>query len=443
MTPPSEETPTVMNNSPGSRRFLFGTLLITLLGLLLRCFQLSAQPASPDDLSVAISTVNYLEFGQLGPTMWNHPDLRSLFIYFTLHVFGSGVLGVKGVSLLLGSCCVPLVSLVARRLLADERIALTAALLWAAEPLCIDFSRQAINDIYLAFFPLAGIYLVCRHRDRGGAWWLVAAGISFGCGIASKWSGVFPLAVTWALIAAAIWRAENVNRPEKLSRLMLSLATLVILPATIYLLTFIPWFGRGYSIGEWPALQQSMYKETSQHTGYHPLSEDRRDHWAYEWFVIPVTYADPFFNQEPGVGEGGANGMTQTVLLDVANPLVWLLVYPALAFLAFRGVRQRDEGALLLSGLFLISYLPLVLARRPIWLDTALSVLPYAMMMVAAFVWWLASQSRRPRLLVGGYLVLLLAVDGISYPLAIGKGAGIPALRGYLRAHSPVEIVLP
>jgi 4-amino-4-deoxy-L-arabinose transferase-like glycosyltransferase len=422
-----------MKTADPGRQFILSTISITIGGFLLRALLLPSQPVSFDDFEVAVSAVNYMESGQLGPTMWNHPVLRNILVYFAMKLFGTGVLGVKGTSLLLGTLCIPLVALVARRIFDDGKTALLAASLWALDPLAIDFSRQAINDIYLAFFPLAGIYLVYRFRDKGNSAWLLGSGVLFGFGLASKWSAVFPLAVTLGLLIAAIRKETKGRKGERYARAAHVSAMLVVLPLLVYILTFIPWFGRGYSLSEWPALQRSMFMETSQHTGYKPDAMVDRDIRAYEWFIRPVTFRDMFFNMDNDEQGRLSAENNVTILLAVSNPLVWLLVLPAALYLAHRGVRERKEGHCFLAALFLLSYIPLVVARRPIWLNTALSVLPFALMAVAYFVWTVASRFRRRHAVVTAYLVLVLAVSLPLYLLVIGKGTKLPVIREYLR----------
>lgn len=417
------------------RTYNYALGFLTLLALLLNGFQLAGQPVSHDDFDVALSAINYMESGQLGPTMWNHPCLRNILVYWALLAFGTGVLGVKGVSLLLGTLCTPLVVLVARRIFRDERIALTAGLLWACDALVIDFSRQGINDIYLAFFPLAGIYLAYRFRGSGNQAWLFGSGVSFGLGLASKWSALFPLSATFVLLVVAIHKEVAGGARERIVHYCHAAVLLLLVPVLVYLLTFIPWFGRGYSLSEWPALQRSMFLETSQHAGYKPKLWDDRDNRAYKWFVAPSVFVDPFMNMDTVVGDGSQPISLEkgfTVLLGYANPLVWLLVLPAVFLLFRRGIRERDEGSFYLGGLFAASYLPLVFSPRPIWMNTALSVLPYAIMAVAGFVWSVVSRFERRQLLLAVYLLLVLMVDVPLYLLATGKGTRIPVVRDYL-----------
>ncbi len=424
-----------MNTELTPRTFLLALASITLLALFMNGFMLARQPVSVDDFDVAISAINYMESGQLGPTMWNHPCLRNILVYCSLLAFGPGVLGVKGVSLLLGTLCTPLIGLVALRIFKDAHIALLAALLWACDALVIDFSRQGINDIYLAFFPLAAIYLAYRFRETGHQGWLLGSGIFFGLGLASKWSAAFPMLATLALLLVAIHKECKGSAGERIARYCHAVVLLLVVPFLVYLMTFLPWFGRGYSLAEWPALQRSMLLETSQHVGYRPKQWDDRDNRAYKWFVVPSVFVDPFMNLDtPGGGtqEPPSFEKSATVVLGVANPLVWLLVLPAIFLVIRRGIRERDEGSCYLTGLFLTSYLPLVLSPRPIWLNTALSVLPYAIMAVAWLVWTVASRFKRRRLVLTVYLLLVLLVSAPLYLLATGKGMRIPIVKDYL-----------
>lgn len=401
--------------------FALRLTLLTLAGFLLRTLWLPSQPVSFDDYMVGITAINYMESGQLGPTMWNHPVLRNIIVYGAMKLFGSGVVGIKGWNVLFGSLSTPLLALVTRRLLQSERVALTAAFLWAVEPLAIDFSRQAINDIYLAFFPLLGIWLVLRYLDDYRPVWLLLAGVAWGCGLASKWSALFPLVVTGCYLLWQSRRASAENAGGAAPRLLYYAATLVVLPCTLYLLTFLPWFGRGYALTEWPDLQRSMYLETKLHTGYHEAIVG--DHLAWEWFVKPVTFRDLYFN----AGYGPAGG-AMTLLLAVADPLVWLLVLPAVGMLLYRGWREHSTGHLTVVLLFLVSYLPLVVARRPIWLNTALSVLPFAQMAVAWLVWQIGSREQLKKRLAGAWLAAVLVISAILYLPVIGKGELLPVI---------------
>lgn len=415
------------------RRFLAGMLLVTLVALGLRVFLLPSQPVSYDDYSMGVTAINYMESGQLGPIMWNHPELGNILVYGCMKLFGTGVLGLKGPSVAIGTLSVLLLGLVARRIAGDGRVALLAALFWALDPLAIDLSRQAVHEIYMSFFPLAGIWCICRYRATERSRWLFGAGILFGLGLAAKWSMLFPLAVSLAFVAHAIWRRDK-GLSTRIAAMAGASAQLLLLPLLIYLLTFTPWFGRGYSMPEWLALQRSMYQETKLHSGLGQV--EQRDHRALAWFVRPVSWTDTMINRvdegDPAPMEDAMVDKRVTLLVALSNPFVWLLVLPAVFFTARRGIRERNEGLLFAVTLFLAAYLPLALTHsRPIFVNAALSVLPFALVPVAyLLVSTLCTTPARKRIFAL-YLALVVLASIPLYLLAIGKVAEVPFLRDY------------
>jgi dolichyl-phosphate-mannose-protein mannosyltransferase len=419
-----------METTAPTRRFQLLTLAVTALAFLLRVAYLPSQSVSLDDFSVGLTAINFVESGQLGPIMWNHPDLCNLLVYLSLKLFGTGAAGLKGMSVLTGTLSVTMIALVGRRLTRSEGAALVAAALWAVDSLAIDLSRQAVHEIYQSFFPLLGIYLALRFRDRNRSGWLVASGVAFGLGLASKWSAAFPLAVTCALLARDAWRERGIGWSGRLALFCRDAALLVILPTLVYLITFLPWFGRGYTLSDWGELQRSMYQETRTHTSYNGVTGDFR---PVLWFVRPVAYQDVSFNrQEGGAADGPSLERDVTVLLALTNPLVWLLVLPALLFALARGVRERDPGLGLLGGFFLAAYLPLLAASRPIWANTAVSVLPYGLMAVGYLLVRRLVAGKRGALLVAAYLALVSVASVPLYLLATGLGPATPVLREYV-----------
>jgi hypothetical protein len=63
---------------------------------------------------------------------------------------------------------------------------------------------------------------------------------------------------------------------------------------------------------------------------------------------------------------------------------------------------------------------------------TSLTVLPYAIMAVACFVWSLAGRFRRAQLVTAVYLLAVLVVATPLYLLACGRGMRIPVMKEYL-----------
>jgi dolichyl-phosphate-mannose--protein O-mannosyl transferase len=403
------------------RTFGFAVLGITVVAAVLRIAGLWSQVLTADDYGVAVSAANYVETGHLGPTMWNHPGLRNLLVHGALSMFGTNPVALKLASVLLGTLTVALVALVARRLLRDPLPALVAAGLLAVDGLHIDFSRQAVHEVYTACFGLAGIWAALRFHDTERWRWLGFAGVFFGLGVASKWGVAFPMLITAAFLVFG-WRpAERPTTSVRLGRAALICAVLAVVSLIVYMATFIPVFARGFDFGDWFSLHLSMLAETAQHKGYSAYALQEASNKAYWWFLKPVGYADFVIHEGHPV-----------VFVGLTNPAVWLLAWPAVVLLGLRAYRDRAVELGLPVVFFAASYLPFLFAGRPIWVHSAFPTFSYALIAIAALV-----TTRLPRKVLWVYvgLVALLAIP--LYLLALGKGYDTSWLRWIVEMYRP------
>lgn len=403
-------------------RFAWLVCLLFMLGLTLRLWGLISQPLTADDRLVAVSAANFVDGGQLGPIMWNHPVLRNLLVYLSLDAWGPNALSLKASSLLLGAVSVPLLVVVAARLLASPAAGLIAGFLLAIDSFHIGFSRQAVHEVYMAFFALCGIWCALQYQDKAQRPWLLVAGLCFGLGVASKWDVLFPLAVTLGYLLLLIRRESEQPPSVGVAKALFVGSSLIFLPLAVYLLSFLPWFQRGYSISEWLGLQWSMATEVTHHLGTHNPYLAELDHQAALWFVKPVAYAS--FALEAG---------RPVVLVEISSPLVWLLVLPAVAFIAYRGIMRRRAELIYLALLFVATYLPFALTSRPIWAHSALSVLPYGFAAIGGALagGWLGVRDRWI------YLTLVAALAIPLYFLATGAGYDSALLRPIVEFYRP------
>lgn len=401
------------------RRELVLLGLVLLLAAVARTWGLATQPVLEDEALTALSAEHYVGHGQFGPTEPFHPNLRNLVLAASTRAFGTGAVGLRGPSVLLGTLSVWVLFALVRRLTKDCFAALLAALFLAVDPVHITFSRQSLQEVHTAFFFLAGVYAFVRaHDERWSlarpAWWPLA-GVCFGLSVASKHHGLFPL------IACASAAGFFAIRRRDWPALALAVSALLLLPATVYLATYYPWFGRGHGLGEWFAMQVALAGEMVTHQGY--ATSSAIDTRPGLWFVQPLL----------GYANFTVAGGRPIVTVAMGNPLIFLLVLPAALLPAFAAWRSR--GAVFLAALFWVCYLPLALSPRPIWLLSSIAVTPFAFALVAAALCRAGLAERRGAL--AGFVGALLLVSLALYPMATARAWELDYLRPLVARFNP------
>jgi 4-amino-4-deoxy-L-arabinose transferase-like glycosyltransferase len=405
-----------VNAPEADRRLGIVLAAATLVALALRAWGLTDQPVHGDDLLAGATARNFVEFGWPGPTMWHHPRLRDLLVHWSVGALGANPWGLKVWSVLVGTLCVPATGYLVWLVGGSRMGAILAAAIVAVDPLHVDFSRQAINDVYVSFFPVAAIVALLVYANRRRPWQIVVSGLLLALGMASKWSAAFPFASAAALTLPAVV-AEAGSRRARVAELSLEFSALVLLPAGVYVLSFWPWFGRGHDLLEFVRFQRAMGAMAASTTGYAGSMAAGYQGYligAWRWVVQPVWWVDSI---PPAPGGGSILYLT-----GVGNPLTWLATLPAAGWSAWRWFRSRDRAAGYLLILWLAAYLPFVLVQRPIWANAAVIVVPFWAALVglaAAHLW------ERSRILVTAWAALAVLVSLLLWFPVTGTRFGL------------------
>lgn len=396
---------------------------ILLLGIVLRMQGLASQPPFGDEVEAAFTAVNYMENGQFGPTMWFHPNLRNIVQYSMMGIFGHGPFALRGMSLFAGILSIPLAGMLVHSLTKNRTASLLAAFLLAVEQVHVTFSRQAIQETWTTFFILLAVLLFVGYAQKQRPWMLVLSGVVFGVGTASKFHPVFPLLACLAAGLYLSWKERSLDRAVFVA------CALTLLPFAVFLLTYLPWFGRGYGLMDWVSMQKALLNTIA--TTHGSVNDQILDIAAWKWFLRPNGYVDFVFS-----------GGRPYVTIAYSNPVVWLLVIPATITQILTVVRRKADtgevkGIFFILLLFAISYLPLALSPRPIWLLSSLAVIPFAFMIVTLSIdEWVKKVAWGKQALIG-YIALVLLSSAALYPMAIGES------KSYRYLHSLVEKYRP
>jgi dolichyl-phosphate-mannose-protein mannosyltransferase len=335
-------------------------------------------------------------------------------------LFGDNAYGWRMKNIILGSLTVIAVFLLARKVFPDPRIGLLAALFLAIEPVHVMFSSTIFEEISATFFFVLAVYFFIRHAKHEIAS-PVLSGVFLGLAFAQKWYYLFAV---FAFLAFALMRKHQEGR-LRLSAIAHVFAIFAVLPLCIYLLTYYPWIRNGYDLAELAGMHADAYRIQQAIDSNEFISPVFRASPSdpAKWFVNPLIYGS---TASPG-------GPVARVAVLMNNPPVWLLALPAALLMAYRAAKDRDLHSfflLLISGAL---YAQFIFIRRPMFLYSAIVILPFVYIMVASLLVTLLDACGQERPWPYPLMLGAVAAWGLYlYPLATEKAVPLFLYRPFL-----------
>lgn len=349
------------------------------------------------------AAANYVQNGQFETDNWEHPPLRHILLHGFMTAFGDNPYGWRMRDVLFGSLAAVLTFLIGREISGSSKAGLLAGLLLATDPLHIMLSRFTYDEIYGTSFILASMYFFLLRGT--GINRLVISSLFMGCALAVKWYAVPCWLLFWFLHIK-----DNYSRRDYRG-IFLNSIVWALLPSGVFVLSYYPWFGRGYDLKEfWEFIANAYYSlQAARPEKYDPGLFYLKHVSAGEWFVRPVMVGQ-------GVTFGDGSG---EFALFINNLPVWILTFPALAILGVKAIREQSEKLQLPVLMFCATYLLYLSVDRPVFLYSASSLLPFAFMVIAVCVVQLVN--RLGARLYWWMLLLVLCWNMYIYPLVTAK----------------------
>lgn len=373
-----------------------------------------------------------------------HPPLGKWMIAFGQWVFGeTSTFGWRFSAALFGTLTILVLVRAARRMTGSTVLGGLAGVLLALDGLHFVQSRVAMLDVFVCFWITAAFACLVVDRDRirsrlsavedvdldgwgprlGRRPWRLAAGLCVGGAVATKWSALFYVAVL--VLMAFAWevgarRTAGVVAPVR-ATLVRSvaplLATLIVLPAALYVLSWAGWFltDEGYA-RNWAATHPASGLATL-------VPDDLRSWWQYHreifgfhdnlssphpyqshpigWLLLarPVSY---YYPQGIGPGEFGCTAANcAREVLAIGTPAIWWASVPMLVACLWLWVSRRDWRAaavLVLVGAAIVPWIRDDLDGRTMFLFYALPAVPFMCLGLALVAGWaLGGRDATPR----------------------------------------------
>lgn len=361
------------------------------------------------------------------PSFVVHPPLGKWLMAVSEYIFGMNPFGWRFVVALMGTISILMLGRIVRRLTRSDLLAGLAALLFSLDGLQMVMSRTGLLDLPMTFWMLAAVGALLIDRDWARARladaldpatgvlpprstgprmllrpWRITAGVLFGASMATKWNGIYALAVFAVLSVAWDYSARRMVRtrhtgltwyrfdavPAFLSTVPVSLA--------VYLASWSGWLatGDGYD-RTWadghpahglarvvPAALRSLWQYHREIfnfnvtlTADHPYKSS-----AWSWLIIGRPVA--FYSEYP-VKKNCPTRDCVTEVLGIGTPVLWWAGTLAfvVAIVAWVALRDWRFGVPVLG--LLATWVPwLPLGHRPIFYFYAIAIDPFMVMAI-------------------------------------------------------------
>jgi dolichyl-phosphate-mannose--protein O-mannosyl transferase len=309
--------------------------------------------------------------------------------------------------------------LLARRLFASAILPALVGVVVLADSSMYAQARIGMNDVYVgALIVAAWYFVVATYRPRRSAVRdILIAGVLFGLAAASKWAAFYALAgLLIASIAVTLWAYEQ-GRPGSGGSLdllagrgrnaALLFVSFAIIPAAIYLGSYLPWFGGatipyGWNIVE---LTQQMYWYHSGLTAPHPAGSPW---WSWPLVLKPVYWY-------LGQASDGENGY----IYDAGNVVLFWGGIVAFVWCAVAAIRARSVALGFVVFAALIQYVAWIPISRVLFFYHFFTVLPFYLLALSVGLvnWWERGRER----IVVAYLAVAVAAFAYFYPFVSGQ----------------------
>lgn len=343
--------------------------------------------------------------------MWNHPPVGVWLIAGGIRLWGDNSFGWRFGAAVFGAAGIALAYLLALRLTGRRAIAALAAALLLVDGLYFVQSRTGMLDVFGTFFMMAAILFFHRYLTatppRVGRE-LTFTGIFLGLAIATKWSAAYPSACIGLVVLVRTLFPGPERRRTSSSRngLLLSLVEvalgLVLVPAAIYVLAYVPFFAVGHDWSQFVELQrQTLY--------YH--SHLRETHaYASSWWSWPLALR-PVWYYVAYLDNWISNIYTNS------NPLLSVTFVPAAVVVTIAWRQARNPAWLALIVGFFGQWLPWALVPRIAFAYHFLPATPFGCIAVAALLGILWSRGVAGRTACVVYVAAVVGAFLFFYPI--------------------------
>ncbi len=413
------EPPVPIADPVRRRRIALAIALVLLISAALRLWQVATPPDYMFDEVYYAKDAKAIVDGRVGPeaplrweagdeVSWPHPEMGKFAIAAGIVLFGDRAFGWRLPAVIAGLVMLACVYPLARRLGLPPPWALIALVFAAADTLGIAQSRIATLDVFVGVWTVLCILLALRYAQEGRRKrWLVLCAAAGGMAVATKWSGGLAL-VAAAVLIFLVWlrdrepvaedeaTADEATKPayllgdvptarptfvRALPGALLVVALFVLVPAALYLLSYVQYFATGHTLADWWELQRQALFFNLHLKAVHTYASS-----AATWIVDyrPVWYYFDGAKMYRGV-------------VAIGNPFLWWVATLGLIAAPILAILRRTTLLLPAAIVVAVLYLPWFATSRTSFLYYMTPVAPFLAILAAAALVAFAGSASLPR----------------------------------------------
>ncbi|MBI2599246.1 phospholipid carrier-dependent glycosyltransferase [Candidatus Curtissbacteria bacterium] len=350
---------------------------------------------------------------------WLHPPLAKLIQAGSIKLFGDDPIAWRLPSAIFGAAIIPLVFLLALLMFGPVTAVFSASVI-AFENLNLAMSRITMNDIFLTLFVVASfIFTVLYDRQRKFKYKVVTV-IFLGLAVASKWTGIWALAV----VATYIIFSDFKKRTFKIGSLLL-----FILPGIIYLASYGQFWIQGHSFADFLGLHKQIWsyqnrRDLEHAYGTTPLFcvpnglNGPRDFCPWILDARGVYFSFEGYGQKAGY------------IYALGNPLVFWFGAGAVIYLLKEFIKKRSQQVFLILAAYFVFWVPWIFSPRILFLHHYLPSIPFlsiALGLALAKIW-----EGRYRFLAVAVVATIVLTFFYFYPISSGYPIAMDAIDRYM-----------
>ncbi len=372
---------------------------------------------------------------------WTHPPLGKVFISMGVALFGMTPFGWRIVGTLFGIFMIPVMYIFAKKLFERRYLATFTAIIFAADFMHFTQTRIATIDVYITFFIMLMYMFMLDYlkqdffsENKKRLYTpLFLSGLTFGLGVASKWTGIYAgagLAILYFMKMYEAYKSSEKAVFIKRARetVLWSVLFFVAIPLIIYVLSYIP-FMKTNGVG-----LEGVIKNQADMLGYHK-GVDATHPFSSEWFKWPIIFR-PIWYYSYEVSETVKEGISA-----FGNPLVWWVGISAFLYTAYSALSKKDKTAIFLTVGYLAELIPWVFVTRITFIYHYFTAVPFVALMIAYSGKNLIPDTKKGKTVFWIFAGLTVVLFLMFYPVLSGYPVSVDYVKNFLKWSSEWVLV--